>query len=378
MLSPRLITDMVIEAVKEAGAVQPDKLLPWGASDNDLLIVRQSLMKDPVGYRYVEMFEETLAKLVGVKHAVAVNSGTSAIHLALLAAGIGEGDEVIVPSLAFAGVAAAVTYTGASPHFVDCLHSPLGAINPYKLRRHLTTYRHAPTVKALIAVDLLGRCSVMPELTALCRERGIVLIEDAAAAIGSSAFGRKCGAFGNVATMSFNNNKLVTTNGGGALLTNDDDVAAKARHRGRTAKKDNPWFYDHDQIGFNYRMPNILAALAIDQFMQLQNRIRLKTALAHSYHVRLSGSGQVSCVNDVADMNSNYWLNAIMVADTNAHRYVELRDLILAGMKQAGLASRALFTPLHLAEPYAHYPRQRDLTVAEDLFNRTICLPSGI
>lgn len=206
-----------------------------------------------------------------------------------------------------------------------------------------------------VRVDLLG----MPETNI-----HYTAIEDAAEALGSKAGDEACGSFGAISILSFNNNKIVTTGGGGMVLTDDEGLATRIRHLATTAKKPSPWFFEHDAVGFNYRMPNICAALGLGQMRRLEETVARKRAL----HERYRNALPVPMWEEPPGCRANFWLNAITVKD---------RDATLRALTEVGISCRALFTPLHLQEPYRDCPRDEDLSAAEELFAHTVCLPSG-
>jgi perosamine synthetase len=283
--------------------------------------------------------------------------------------------------LTFAGVAAAVCYTGAEPHFVDCRLSPLGALNAFKMRKHLLglSPEARGRVKAVVAVDLLGHPGVDLELAHACAQCGLPLVEDAAAALGSVG-DSVCGSGGVAAAMSFNHNKIVTMGGGGAVLTSDGDLAGRVRHLAQTAKVPSPYFYEHDAVGFNYRPSNLGAAFALAQMPWLDDILLRKAALHASYAEALAFTGNVdvTLVRPAPGSVWNGWLNSILVDPRHAFTAATVRDNIMKSLSAAGYESRALFTPLHKLGPYRMFPRQQNLGVAEDLFSRSICLPSGV
>ena len=228
---------------------------------------------------YVDRFETMLADVTGVAHAVAIVNGTAALHAALALAGVEAGDEVIVPTLTFVATANAVAYLGARPHFADSEEKTLG-LDAAKLADHLeritdiqggrciNTHTGRP-IRAVICMHTFGHPVDLDVLTEVCRRFGLVLIEDAAESLGSYYKGRHTGAWGRLSVLSFNGNKTVTTGGGGAILTNDADLARAARHLTTTAKMPHDWEFVHDQIGYNYRMPNVNAAIGCAQLERL-------------------------------------------------------------------------------------------------------------
>jgi perosamine synthetase len=342
--------------------------------------VGQCLAAGVIGYEYVEQFEEALKRRLGVDHCIATNSGTSALHVALLAAGVKPDEEVLVPSLTFAATANAVCYVGAVPNFVDGAL----AINPYKLARYLERDTK-PTedkrgrinretgrrISVIIPVHLLGSPADMPRLLEVAKSFGLEVIEDAAEALGSVCGNRHCGTQGLAGIFSFNNNKIITTNGGGAIVTNDEWVAAKCRQLVSTARIPHPWLIEHDAIAYNYPMGNINAAIGIAQLEQLDTFLSQKAHLADIYRGCCAGiRGIEFCHHGVG---SNHWLSAILVDS----RWTHGRDDILGLLHGDNILARCLFTPLHSLVPYKAFPRDGNLLYAEDSWRRMICLPSS-
>lgn len=334
---------------------------------------------------WIRKLEEELRRTCGATQAIAVSSGTAALHVTLLAAGIKPGEEVLVPSLTFAGTANAVSYCGAIPNFVD---GPLG-ISAYKLRRYLerTTCANPDkrgrlncktgrVISALIAVDLLGFPADMQKLSAVADEFGLILIEDAAQALGAKIGNQPCGSFGRAAILSFNNNKIVTGNGGGAVLTNDEWLAAKAHQLATTARVTHPWKVEHDAIAYNYRMGAINGALACAQMERLPVLLVAKRALLARYEGALGDFKGVAMLKatEVWHGQPNYWLSSLIFkrsGDCTADR-----DELLAELHDHGIYARSLFTPLHKLPMYAGNPRDT-MQYAENTFSRVVCLPSG-
>lgn len=328
--------------------------------------------------KYVELFEEELALFTGVKRAIAVVNGTSALHVALLLAGVVEGDEVLVPTITFIATANAVSYLGAVPHFIDSHEKTLG-INPTKLEEWLTsqttcrlgnTYNKSTgrKISALVAVHALGHPVELNEITTICEKFGIVLIEDAAEALGSCYRGAHVGHHGLLSILSFNGNKIATTGGGGAILTNDESLADRAKHITTTAKISHPWEYIHDEIAYNYRMPNLNAALGLAQVQNLPKVLARKRALARRYEEAFEGVSNIRFFSEAAFARSNYWLNAILVES----------DLtsVLEFSREQGIFARPLWAPLHSLLMYKNCPAM-DLTGANELSKRVLTLPSG-
>lgn len=331
---------------------------------------------------YVDRFERDLAAIVGCRFAVACVNGTAALHVSLLLAGVRPGDEVILPTLTFVATANAVTYAGAVPHFVDIELSTLG-MDPVRLDRYFADIleRHDDVVvnrltgrrvAAVLPMHTFGHPVDLDLVDEVCQRHGIPLVEDAAESIGSLYKGRHTGNHGVVAGMSFNGNKIVTTGGGGAVLTNDPELARHGKHLTTTAKIPHRWEYIHDEIGFNYRMPNINAALGCAQLEQLDGFIADKRRLADRYAAAFADVPGVEFVREPEFARSNYWLNAIVLDPAHA----AMRDEILAATNDAGLMTRPVWRLMHRLPMFADSPRM-DLPVAESVATRLINIPSS-
>src|SRR5262245_3445373 len=253
---------------------------------------------------YVDRFERDLADYTGAPHAVAVVNGTAALHLALLLVSVQPGDEVIVPTLTFVATANAVAYCGAHPHFADVAPPALG-LDPDKLDRHLAHILETRggrkvnrlterPVSAVVVMHAFGHPAEIERLIDVCARHGLPLVEDAAEALGSTWRGRHCGTSGTVGTLSFNGNKVVTTGGGGAVLTADPTLGTRSKHLSTTAKVAHPWLYVHDEVGFNYRMPNLNAALGCAQLARIEEFVADKRRLAAAYETALRALDGVS------------------------------------------------------------------------------------
>lgn len=348
MVSADALAREVVKAIREVwggGALQLHR--PY-ITEEDVAFVGHAARTEPVGYSYLDEFERELSLATGARYVVAVASGTAALHLALLACGVKPNDSVLVPPLTFAGAAAAVRYCGANP-----------------------TFAAAELFTAEMCVDLLGdpdRQIVSRWLT----PGQIPTIEDAAAALGSRYRGRACGTFGKFGILSFNNNKIVTTGGGGAVLTDDVYLADKVRHLATTAKVPSPFLFEHDAVGYNYRMPNLAAALGLGQLLRLPSILRAKRKLHEAYVEAFAELEEVRLrtVTD-PDAQPNYWLNSITVPG-------EARDTIMTALLDDEVQCRALFTPLPDLPMYVNAPEDPvALRKARHLFKTTICIPSG-
>jgi perosamine synthetase len=329
---------------------------------------------DILGYWAVDQFETKLREITNLNHVASVSSGTAALHLALMAVGVKAGDEVIVPTLTFAATANAICHCGAVPHFVDVTHSDLG-INSFKLRQYLSrmTPEQRSRIKAIVPVHLLGVPCAIESIMQIATTFGIAVVEDASEALGTRAgiASDHVGGFGRAGVISFNNNKIVTTGGGGAVVTYDRELDSRVRHLSTQAKTYHKFMWSHDEVGWNYRMPNICAALGIKQLERLSSTLTAKRLMTARYAVAFAGSGVATLY---VNPQSNCWLNAIM---TTPH-YPGERNGIINALLDEGYNARAIFTPLHLLPHFKDCPRQQNLMVAEDIFSRMVCLPSSL
>jgi aminotransferase in exopolysaccharide biosynthesis len=314
---------------------------------------------------------------------VAVVHRTAALHVALRMLGVGQGHEVLVPALTFVATANAVSYCGAIPHFVDCEESTLG-MDAAALRDYLGSVAEVSggacinrstgrIIKAVVPMHAFGHPLDIEGLLAVARDYPLSVIEDAAESLGSYVDGRHTGTFGAIGTLSFNGNKTVTTGGGGALITDDAALAKWAKHLTTTAKIPHRWEYFHDQIGFNYRMPNINAALGCAQLEQLPGFIESKRRLYERYQAAFAQIPEVRLVGESSSRRkSNFWLQGILLSENCASQ----RDDVLAATNDAGLMTRPAWTLMPRLPPFLNCPKM-PLPVAESVERRLINLPSS-
>jgi perosamine synthetase len=332
---------------------------------------------------FVDRFEAMLSEFTGARRAVAVVNGTAALHLALKIAGVQHNDEVLVPALTFVATANAVSYCGAIPHFVDSSYSTLG-LDPEKLERYLnetvtltsegSINRHTGRrIRAVVPMHTFGHPVDLDPLLEVCARYQLEMVEDAAESLGSYYKGRHTGRFGRVGVLSFNGNKVVTTGGGGCLLFEDEELGRLAKHLSTTARVSHRWEFFHDMIGFNYRMPNLNAALGCAQLENLPRFLERKRALADRYRMAFQEVTGVSFVDQADFGTSNWWLNAIILDSKYAGRRNELLD----AMNRDGIVTRPVWTLMHRLPMYSGCPRM-DLSVAEDLETRLINIPSSV
>lgn len=332
---------------------------------------------------FVDRFEADLAELTGVRRAVAVVNGTAALHACLLLAGVQPGDEVLVPTLTFIGTVNPVAYCGAVPHFVDSSPRTLG-LDADRLDGYLADIvdagpdgprnrRTGRRLGAVLPMHTYGHPVDLDRLREVCKRFGLVIVEDAAESLGSYYRGVHTGNTGLLSALSFNGNKTVTTGGGGAILTNDVELGRAAKHLTTTAKLPHRWAFHHDVVGYNYRMPNVNAALGCAQLEQLPGFLAAKRALAARYLDAFRDMAGVRMFEEPPLARSNYWLNALILEPELEH----LRDAILEVTNDAGLATRPAWTLMHRLPMFTSAPRM-DLGVAESLERRLINLPSGV
>jgi perosamine synthetase len=332
--------------------------------------------------KYVDLFERRLEEITGSPHAIAVVNGTAALHMALHVAGVRAGDEVLTPALTFVGTSNAVAHCGGTPHFVDSDPETLG-MDPRALEAHLKKVaertpgglRNIATgrrIAAMLPMHAFGHPADLEGLLDVCGRFGVTMVEDAAESIGSTYRGRHTGTFGRVGVLSFNGNKTVTTGGGGAILTGDPALARLAKHLTTTAKRPHKWEFFHDAVAYNYRLPNINAALGCAQLERLDDFVERKRRLAESYRRAFEGVPGFAFVVEPEGCRSNYWLNAIRLESIG----LEARDAVLAAANEAGYHCRPVWTLNHRLPMYRDCPRA-GLPVAEALEATLINLPSS-
>ena len=317
--------------------------------------------------KFIPEFEEKFAAYCGTTYGVATSNGTTALHLALTALGIEEGDEVVVPTLTFAATANAVIYTGAKPIFVDS-HPENWCINPEKIKGALT-----PKTRAIIPVHLYGHPCDMDRIMDIAKRHNLSVIEDAAEAHGAEYKGKRVGSLGDIACFSFYGNKIITTGEGGMCLTNDEKLTAKMRvlrDHGMNPQRR----YWHDIVGFNYRMTNMQAAIGVTQVGKLEKFIEKKREIAGWYAdglKELEREGLVKLAPEMPWAKCVYWMYSILIQDNFGLSRNELMDRLQLG----GVETRPLFLPLHLMPAYKRGDR---MTVSEELSRRGISLPSSV
>lgn len=330
---------------------------------------------------YVDRFERDLAALCGARHAAAMVNGTCALHAALLIVGVRPGDEVLIPALTFVATANAVVHAGAVPHFVDCEDVSLG-MDPVALRQHLehTARREGGQavnrltgrpIRAIMPVHIFGHPCRLDEIAAVAQEWGLALLEDATEALGSIRQGKPVGST-YTAVLSFNGNKTVTTGGGGAVVTGDPELHSRLKHLTTTGKKSHPWAFVHDQVAYNYRLPNINAALGCAQLEQAPRFLAAKRALAARYMEVFATVPGLRVLPSPPGTLSNFWLVALVAQDPPAGWL----ERTLQDLHDVGLRCRPIWEPLHRLPMYREAPRA-PLPITESIAARVINLPSS-
>jgi len=330
--------------------------------------------------KFVDEFENKIASYTGVKYAIATSNGTSALHISLLISGVESGDEVISQPLTFVATCNAISYCNAAPVFIDVDKDTMG-MSPVALESFLktnTTVKNQQCVnkstgniiKACIPMHTFGHPCRIEEIQKICKEWHIILVEDSAESLGSFYNNQHTGTFGELGVISFNGNKIITSGGGGCILTNNEDLAKKAKHITTTAKEPHKWEYTHDMVGYNYRMPNLNAALIVAQLEQLDGFLKSKKALAKLYK-EFFQNGDIHFVTDPENAKSNYWLNSIILKSKDQ------RNLFLDETNSQGIMTRPIWVLMNKL-PMFEEAQCGDLTNAEWLEERVVNIPSSV
>lgn len=353
-------------------------LSPPHMSGNELKYIEEAFKTNwiaPLGPN-VDAFEKELAKYVGIEGAVAVSSGTAAIHLALRLLEIKTGDRVFCSTLTFIASASPILYQGAEPVFIDS-EPDTWNMSPIALERALEdAKREGKLPKAVIVVNLYGQSAKMDEILSLCNKYNIPVIEDAAESLGSTYKGKKSGTLGKFGIYSFNGNKIITTSMGGMLVSHDMEALKKARFLA-TQARDPALHYQHSQLGYNYRMSNILAGIGRAQLEVIEQRIKARRAIFQRYFEELGQIDGVCFMPELEDTVSNRWLTALTIDQEKLN--VNPVDIIKY-LDEENIEARRVWKPLHLQplfEGIKYYPHHENYSVSEALFENGICLPSG-
>lgn len=336
--------------------------------------------------KWVSRFEQELSSFTGANHVIAVTNGTVGLRLALHLVGVQPNDEVLTTAFSFVATANAVSHCHAIPHFIDIAPDSLG-MDPESLTRQLQAVAKVKEgviynkytgrrIAAILPVHVFGHPCNISDICEVARHWGLPVVEDSAEALGSFKANKHCGLHGALGVLSFNGNKLITTGGGGALLTDDQVLAQRARHLSTTAKLPHPWEFEHDEIAWNDRMPNINAALGVAQLERLNQRIQAKRELVRRYELQIQRFKDLEIIHEPPDSCSNYWLISLRLNHSSRYDAIQLRNSLLRLFHSHGILIRPAWRPLHQLSIYASSPRQQ-MSVTEDQASRILNLPSS-
>ena len=378
------LSDEIIQVLKSVAGPAPVALHEPTFSGNEWKYVKNCLdstFVSSVG-EYVERFESDIAAYTGAKYAISVMNGTSALHVALLLAGVQQNDEVLIPALTFVATANSVMFCNAYPHFVDSEEKTLG-IDVKKLRDYLNKQTEqiqgkcvnkstGRIIRALVPMHTFGHPSDIEGIMSIAKDFNVALVEDAAEALGSYYQSKHVGTFGILGILSFNGNKIITTGGGGVILTNNRSLAIHAKHLTTTAKLPHAWEYRHDEVAYNYRMPNLNAALGCAQLEKIETLVESKRELHNRYFREFSKLDGVRLFSELGGCRSNYWLQTLILDQERAH----LRDDILAATNAIGYMTRPSWLLLNELDQFSKMPIM-DISTSESLSQRIINIPSS-
>ena len=392
-----IIADSILSAIKEAFGISiKESQIPLHEPDfqnsNAKKYVNECIEKNWVssGGEFVNKFERELCEFTKSKYAIATTNGTNAIRMSLYIAGVKPNNEVLMPSMSFVATANAVSHLGAIPHFVDIDTTSYG-ISSNVLKNHLEkigvkknneTFNKytGRKIAAILPVHIFGNPANILEIGSIAKFWNLPIIEDAAEALGSWRKKNNkfihCGLFGEIGAISFNGNKLITTGGGGAIITDNYEYAKLAKHLSTTAKLQHPWEYDHDQIGWNDRMPNINAALGLAQLENINETLKVKKEIYHKYKKYLFDIEEIDIIQEPFNCKSNFWLITIRFNNENPLEASLLRRNLLEKSHKMGIFLRPSWKPLHNLKPFLDCPKS-DLKTVEDESQRLLNLPSS-
>ena len=324
----------------------------------------------------IDSFEKKIKNFTKAKYCVATVNGTSALHIGLKLVGVNANDEVLVPSFSFVSTANSILYCGANPHFVDIEESSLG-IDGHKLYIYLKSLTNKKTgriIKAIMPVHVFGHAVNMKNIIKISKKFNIKIVEDAAEALGSYYNNKHLGTFGDVGVLSFNGNKIITTGAGGAIITNNKKLGKKAKHLVSNSKIKHPWDYNHDQIGYNYRMASLNAALGCAQIIKIKEFLKKKRNIYKKYKKTLKVfNNSFFVMDEPKNSRSNYWLNAIILKKNSKN----LKNKILKIAHKKHLKLRPIWKPINNFNHFKNFPKMK-LKNVNKLKNRIINLPSGL
>ena len=349
-------------------------LSPPHMSEQDFQLISDAFRSNwiaPLG-PHVEAFETEFAEKLGIKHAVALSSGTAALHLALLAVGVQPGDEVITASLTFVATANAIRYCGAKPVFLDSETSSWN-LDPNLLEQQLRTAADVGQLPAaVLAVDVFGQCADYAAIGRICKEYGVPLVEDAAESLGATYQGKPAGTHADIACFSFNGNKIITTSGGGMLATEDSAWAERVRFLATQARLPGS-YYEHEDVGFNYRLSNLLAAVGRGQLQTLDEKVEQRRANFREYEEELGSLPGVTMMPEPADCRSTRWLTCVLI---DHQQFGCNPEEVRLALEAENIEARRIWKPMHM-QPVNADCRKVGGTVSKAIFHNGLCLPSG-
>lgn len=374
----------IIERIRNVVGSERVSLHEPSLKGNELTYVTECIQTGWVSSvgSFVDRFERDLATYTGTSHAVVISNGTSALQIALHLTGVRQNDEVLVPALSFVATANAVRHNGAWPHFVDSEARTLG-LDPFALDSYLTeigerredgfyNQRTGRRIAAIVPMHTFGHPVDMSQLAKVAAHHNIPIVEDAAESLGSFLDDKHTGNVGVCATLSFNGNKIVTSGGGGAIITNDPELARRAKHLTTTAKLPHPWAFFHDEVAYNFRLPNLNAALGCAQLERIGAFVEAKRELAHRYTEAFADMEGVTLFLERPGTRVNYWLQTLILSEAHAGQ----RDEVLKATNADGLMTRPVWELLNTLPMYRDCP-SAPLTVAQNLAQRIINIPSS-
>jgi perosamine synthetase len=378
------LPDDIIKSIKNVVGKQKHHLHEPLFFGNEIKYLKKTITTNLVSSvgPFVKKFEDQITKFTKSKYAISVVNGTEALHLSLVACGVKNNDEVLVPTITFVGTANAIVYSGGIPHFVDSEFETLG-IDPLKLEKYLEEitikkgkfYFNKKTkrrIKAIIPVHVFGNICKIHKLLKIAKKYNLVVIEDAAEALGSFFKNKHAGTFGLVGCFSFNGNKIITTGGGGAIITNNKSLSKKIRHLSTTAKINHRWEYIHDAVGYNFRMPNINAAIGSAQIENLNKFLISKRKLFLKYCKDFSKVNDVRLIKNPEFSKSNNWLNTIFIKNSS----IKKRNKVLSLGQKNRIFLRPVWKPLHTLKHLNKMPKM-NLDAAKKIYESCINLPSS-
>ena len=331
---------------------------------------------------YVNRFEKAIKKFSKSNHAIAVVNGTQAIFVSLKVLGVKKDDEVLVPALTFVGTVNAISYLGAHPHFIDSSWENFG-VNCDKLEKYLSKSAKiignkcinkstGKVIKAIVPVHVFGHPCDIEKVIKISKKFKLAVVEDAAEALGSFHKKKHLGTFGDIGCFSFNGNKIITTGGGGMIITNQAKLAKKIKHLTTTAKLKHKWEYVHDEVGYNFRMPSINAALGLAQLLKLRTFLKAKRKLFYKYIKVLKGINGISLFKEPKNAKSNYWLQTLILDKKNS----KFKNKILKEFHKKKVFSRPTWQLISDLKPYRNNQKM-NLSIAKDIYKRSINIPSS-